>query len=182
MDTATRVELAIKVISPILTLLGILFGVYQFNKGQESLQEKELVQQNKELQQRAFELEKMQLGNEFEAIAKFKEMQAVKYKEATETISSIIYSDDYASDKFKKDLERFWQLYWVELSAVEDQQVEAAMVSLGNVIGVLEEKQFRDITQQEKDSLFSKGYAVAQAIKASSKNWEFPKKTVNKHW
>lgn len=167
MEASTRIELAAKIIAPLITIAGILVGVMQFNKGQENLQ-------RKELEQRQFELRKMQIGNQFEAIARFKEIQATKYKEATETISNIIYSDDYQSAAFKKALKRFWQLYWVELSAVEDAQVEAAMVALGNFISGLEKRNFHNITEEEKAELFNLGYDVAQAIKRSSKNWELP--------
>jgi hypothetical protein len=167
MEASTRVELAAKIITPLLTIAGILVGVMQFNKGQENLQ-------RKELEQRQFELQKMQIGNQFEAVARFKEMQASKYKEATETISNIIYSDNYQSAAFKKALKRFWQLYWVELSAVEDAQVEEAMVKLGSFIGDLEKRNFENMTEEDKEKLFRLGYSVAQAIKESSKSWELP--------
>ncbi len=167
MDNQSKVDLTIKVIAPIITVAGILIGIWQFNKGQESLQ-------TKELEQRQFELKKMQIGNQFEAIAKFKELQSIKYTEATETISNIIYTDNYQSDDFKKNLKRFWQLYWVELSAVEDGDVESAMVKLGKHIELLETKKFENVTETERDKLFSLGYSVAQSIKNSSKTWELP--------
>jgi hypothetical protein len=62
----------------------------------------------------------------------------------------------------------------VELSAVEDAQVEEAMVNLGRFITELEKKNFENITQEEKGRLFDLGYEVAQAIKKSSKSWELP--------
>jgi hypothetical protein len=167
MKYTTEIELAVKIMTPIVTIAGILFGVWQFTKGQENLQKKEL-------EQRQFELKKMQMGKEFEAIAKFKEAQSIKYKEAAETVSNIIYSDDYNSPEFKKNLKRFWQLYWVELSAVEDQTVESAMKYLGDYIEGLEKRNFKNMTEEDKEMLFRHGYAVAQAIKISSKNWELP--------
>ncbi len=63
----TQSELIIKSLTSVVTLAGILIGVYQFNKGQRKLQENEL-------KQRAFELKKIHLGNQFEAISKFKEI------------------------------------------------------------------------------------------------------------
>lgn len=168
MEASARIDLAAKLIAPLITIAGLLVGVMQFNKGQENLQQKELAQ-------RRFELKKMEIGNQFEAIVRFKEMQAAKYKEATETVSNIIYSDNYQSPAFKKTLKRFWQLYWVELSAVEDQQVETAMKVLGDYIGDLEKRNFANMTQEKKDSLYNLGYDVAQAIKESSKSWELPK-------
>jgi hypothetical protein len=167
MDTETKIELTLKIVVPIITVAGILIGVWQFNKGQMNMQ-------NKELKQRQFELKKMHIGNQFEAIAKFKELQSIKYTEASETISNIIYNENYQSDEFKKSLKRFWQLYWVELSAVEDGQVESAMVGLGKHIELLSAKEFKNVTETEKNKLYSLGYSVAQAIKKSSKTWELP--------
>lgn len=167
MEAPARIELAAKIIGPLITIVGILVGVMQFNKGQENLQ-------RKELEQRQFELKKMQLSSQFEAMAKFKELQTTKYKEATETISNIIYSDNYQSPAFRKSLKRFWQLYWVELSAVEADTVENTMKRLGDFIVELEKKNFENMTEEEKADLYHLGYEVAQAIKVSSKNWELP--------
>ena len=167
MESKLKIELAVKIIAPFIMLIGILIGVWQFNEGQRNLQQKELDQRN-------FELEKMLIGNQVEAIAKFKEIQSVKYKEATETISNIIYAENYKSNEFKENLKRFWQLYWVELSAVEDGQVESAMKSLGDLIKKLEKRNFNDITTKEKNELHRLGYSVAQAIKKSSKTWALP--------
>ncbi len=141
----------------IITFCGIIVGIWQFNQGQKDLQSRELAQR------------------EFEAIAKFKEVQIAKYKEATEIISDIISDDDYASAEFKKNLKTFWQFYWVELSAVEDQPVESAMVKLGDVITALKNKNFENVTEREKQELSNAGFEVAQAIKKSAKNWEYPK-------
>lgn len=167
MEPRSKIELFVKVLGPVLTVAGILVGVHQFNTGQKNLQKKEF-------QQRQFELQKMLIGNQFEAIAKFKELQSEKYKVATETISTLVYDDNYQSPDFKKNLKRFWQLYWVELSAVEDGQVEGAMKRLGDFIQILEERNFKDMSQEEKGDLRSLGYSVAQAIKESSKTWNLP--------
>lgn len=158
MNIETKIELAIKIISSLITAAGILIGVWQFNLAQKNMQQKELEQR------------------QFEAIAKFKDMQLVKYTEATGIISNIIHTDNYQSDEFKKNLKKFWQLYWVELSAVESAKVEAEMVKLGNYIGVLEKKNFEGVSEEEKKKLYSLGYDVAQAIKESSRNWGLPER------
>ena len=51
----------------------------------------------------------------------------------------------------KNSLKIFWQFYWVELSAVEDQPVETAMVKLGDVITALKNKNFENVTGKEKN-------------------------------
>ena len=160
-------DMWIKIITPIVTVGGILVGIWQFIKSKRNLQ-------NKELEQRKFEMEKMLLNNESNAIAKFKEFQLAKYTEASEIISRIIYTDNYETEDFKSDVKRFWQLYWVELSSVEDLQVESAMVFLGKHIKTLEEKEFSGVNEEEKKKLRNLGYDVAQAIKKSSRTWEMP--------
>ena len=160
-------DMWIKIITPIVTVGGILVGIWQFIKSQRNLQ-------NKELEQRKFEMEKMLLNNESNAIAKFKEFQLTKYSEASEIISRIIHTDNYETETFKSDLKRFWQLYWVELCSVEDLQVENAMVFLGNHIEALEEKAFSNVSEEEQEKLLNLGYDVAQAIKKSSRTWEMP--------
>jgi hypothetical protein len=163
----TIADVIIKVLPSVVMISGILIGVWQFNAGQKSLQ-------NKEIAQRQFELKKMLVGNQFEAIAKFKEIQSIKYKEATEIISNIIYAENYQSEAFKKNLKRFWQIYWVELSAIEDKGVESAMVSLGNYVQELDDKGFNKLSDEEKVKMQNLGYSVAQSIKKSSKTWELP--------
>lgn len=163
----SNIEWIIIVAGPIITVGGIVAGVWQFNKGQKNLQKNEL-------RQRKFELEKMSIGNEFEAIAKFKEIQLTKYMEAAEIVSNVVYAENYKSVEFKNNLKRFWQLYWVELSSVEDSQVESKMKDLGDQIEELENRNFENISTDERVMLKNLGYEVAQAIKKSSKNWELP--------
>lgn len=149
---------------PLLIFGGILIGVWKFNKGQENIK-------RSELRQRKLELDKISLSQKFEAISKFKEIQLTKYMEAAETVSSLVHTEEYQSAEFKKGLKRFWQLYWVELSAVEDGDVEGRMKELGDYIRTLGNRGFESITDSEKKDLQDLGYEVAQAIKVSYKNW-----------
>ena len=154
MEKSSKMENISRIIASLVAVIGILVGVWQFNKGQKNLQQKEL-------QQRKFEMEKMMMANQFQAIARFKEIQAETYKDATKTISNIIYADNYQSNEFENDLKEFWQLYWIELSAVEDQIVETAMIKLGDYIKELQKKNFQNISAFEKNELFNRGYEVA---------------------
>ncbi len=49
MNNQSKVDLIIKVIVPIITVAGILIGIWQFNTGQERLQKEELIQRQFEL-------------------------------------------------------------------------------------------------------------------------------------
>jgi hypothetical protein len=46
---------------------------------------------------------------------------------------------DYISVRYKEKLQRFWELYWVELSSVESKEVESAMVKFRNTLKELQD-------------------------------------------
>lgn len=97
----------------------------------------------------------------------FKQHQAELYKETTSIISFLTVNSDFNSIRFKEKLERFWELYWVELSSVETPEVESAMVHFGNVLKQLQDNDFKDFNNLQNE-LQNKGYEVAQAIKKGS--------------
>ena len=104
MDTEKRTELTIKIISSVITLATVVIGVWQFNAGQKEIKEREI-------QQRKFELEKMNNQAIIETLSKFKEQQNKLYIETTSVLSYLTVNNDFNSPKYKEKLERFWQLY-----------------------------------------------------------------------
>ena len=70
-------------------------------------------------------------------------------------------------------MERFWQLYWVELSAVETREVESAMVTFGRHLQELQENRFSNFKEKQQDLKIS-SYELAQAIKKSASTWTLP--------
>ena len=99
----------------------------------------------------------------------FKQQQTKLYYEAASVVSFLTVNTDFASVRYKEKLGRFWELYWVELSSVESKEVEAAMVSFGNVLQELQNNNFKNLNEYQQE-LKLKGYEVAQAIKNSSKS------------
>ncbi len=166
MDAEKKTELSVKVFTAVLTLATVIIGVWQFNKGQKEIKEREIVQRN-------FELTKMSKQASLDALAKFKEIQNQKYVEAAGVVSYLAVSEDFESAEYKARLKRFWQLYWVELSSVETAEVESAMVHFGDVLKALEESHFKNF-KESKPALNATSYAVAQAIKKSAKTWALP--------
>jgi len=99
--------------------------------------------------------------------ADLKQQQIKLYYETTSVISFLTVNSDFKSIRYKEKLERFWELYWVELSAVETKEVEQAMVIFGNILKELQDNDFTNFSELQ-DELKITGYKVAQAIKKSS--------------
>ncbi|HVE58389.1 MAG TPA: hypothetical protein VNB22_16270 [Pyrinomonadaceae bacterium] len=166
MTTKEIIELIAGIVTPLLALATVLIGIWQFNKGQRELKDREINQRN-------FELEKMNNQANLETLSKFKELQSKLYNETTSIIGYLAVSDDFKSAEYKAKLERFWQLYWVELSTVETEDVEDAMVEFGDILEELQDTKFKDF-EDKQDDLKNAAYDVAQAIKESVRTWELP--------
>lgn len=166
MEQDKKVELIIKIVSPLLTLVAVIVGIWQFNSGQRALKEREIEQRN-------FELSKMNNAATIEMGTKFKERQTGLYIETCSVISYLIVNKNFTTQQYQDKLERFWQLYWVELSAVETREVERAMVNFGNILTELQNNNFRNFQELRQDFIAT-GYKVAQAIKISARTWEPP--------
>ncbi|MCW3090749.1 MAG: hypothetical protein JWP81_1818 [Ferruginibacter sp.] len=172
MEQEKRYELLIKIITALVTLATVIIGVWQFNNGQRQVKEREI-------QQRKFEIDKMNNQASIETLTKFKEIQNKLYTEAASVISYLSIHADYTSPKYKENIDRFWQLYWVELSSVESTEVESAMIKFGGILEALETNKFSDIADQQPELKIA-GYEVAQAIKKSARTWELPEGLKNK--
>ena len=96
----------------------------------------------------------------------YKQLQTKLYSETASVVSFLAVSNDFESQLYKEKLSRFWQLYWVELSAVESDEVETRMVYFGDNINKLEENNFKNFDEIQ-DDLKTNGYLLAQAIKNS---------------
>jgi hypothetical protein len=68
---------------------------------------------------------------QFEAKKPFFEKQTALYVDAMDTVSRIASSNV----PLPADLNHFWQLYWGPLAAVEDKNVDRAMVIVGQHLG-----------------------------------------------
>jgi hypothetical protein len=166
MDSEKKIDASIRILSAVITLATVIVGVWQFNRGQREMKEREI-------EQRKFEIEKMNNQASIETLTKFKEMQNKLYTETTSVISYLTIQRDHQSSKYKEKIDRFWQLYWVELSFVETKEVEGAMVKFGRLLQELQENNFADMSAKQSQLRIA-GYEVAQAIKSSAKSWSLP--------
>lgn len=161
-----QIDIFIKVITPIIGFIAILIGVWQFTKGQSQLKEKEI-------EQRKSELQKMNEQSSLDLLAKFKEIQYKLYNETTSVLGFLTVENDFSSDEYKQKLNRFWQLYWVELSSVESAEVESSMKQFGDVLKNIQQENFSNLREKKKD-LEVAAYKVAQAIKKSARSKDLP--------
>ncbi len=104
------------IITPIIAVITVLFGIYQYTDSQQKSLEKEYQLKKIERQERAFE-EKAQL-----------------YKETRQVLSFLSTNNDFESTIFESKKNRFWELYWGDLAAVESRKIEAIMVRFGNIL------------------------------------------------
>lgn len=70
-----------------------------------------------------------------EATRPFLEKQLILYSEAARVCAQIASTSD------SKAIVRFWELYWGELALVENEEVEAAMVSFGQALHYMPENE-----------------------------------------
>jgi hypothetical protein len=94
-----------------------------------------------------------------EAVRPFLQLRQDRYLEVVRAAAVLIASAAHRQDEVDAAHKRFFELYWAELSMVEDKQVEAAMVKLGNEIdpravkGTEAQKASYDLAHALRDSL-----------------------------
>ena len=150
MDDATYKtwDLRLKIIAPILTIAGLLIGVWQFTKGQAAQLERQY--------QLSAENDRME----------FKRRVWEKQQEAYMKISSVvgrIASGNQRKEELIKDITAFDSLYWGEMIYVEDKAVEQAMIDFHVEI----QDFLNDIGTKER--LKQRAEALIQACRNSSR-------------
>ncbi|UOQ99681.1 hypothetical protein MUN81_09335 [Hymenobacter sp. 5317J-9] len=173
MDAEKRIDLIVKILTIGATLWTIAVGISEFNQNKAA-----------ELDLRKYELVKMHRQDSLETLAKyrqatietltkFKNKQSKVYDEATEVISYLTTHLNFKSEEYKAKDTKFRRLYWVELSAVETQPVEAAMVGFKLALDSLQKSKYPSQSRWQ-DSVRNRGYQVAVSIRESSKSWSVP--------
>ena len=121
------------IITPIIAVITVLFGIYQYTDSQAISLEREYQLKKLERQEQAFE-EKASL-----------------YKETRQTLSFLSTNSEFESKLFESKTNRFWELYWGDLAAVESREIETLMVRFGNYLTQLKNnpKSEREAIQKE---------------------------------
>jgi hypothetical protein len=112
-DTHRSWDIAVKIVAPIVTVTGLLLGLYQFHTQQENLQK--------------LEMQRLRKNDEIAFRRALWERQITAYTLLSNTVGAIAISTrDEAS--FKKHITEFYSLYWGHLLLVEDEDVKLAMI------------------------------------------------------
>jgi hypothetical protein len=145
-------DLAVKVVAPILTVAGIIIGVWQFSRDQSAQLERQyaLIAQNDRL--------------EFKR--KTWEKQLEVYSKIGDVVGRIAGAD-LSKDKLLREVEQFDSLYWGNMIHVEDSAVEQAMIGFHVEIADF----LRGIST--KDKLKVRGDFLIKACQESSKKGWF---------
>ena len=107
-------------------------------------------------------------GEAKEGISKFYQLQDRIYKEAVTAAAGIATADSYAGAE--ADVKKFWNLYWGEMTRVEDAQVAGAMVAFGRTLNDIKASPDRfkaKRTELEQRSL-ELGHATRDSLERSS--------------
>jgi hypothetical protein len=137
------------IITTILTLVGSAIAFF--------------VQRGHDLEQRKIQTEAV----ERESKKVFLNKQADFYFETSAVVSRIANSNIVTI--LPKDAERFWQLYWGELSMVEDLNVEHAMVLFGRSLTALQHPGTNEHCAQSRQEI---SLILAHCIRESlAKSW-----------
>jgi hypothetical protein len=109
---------------------GVVVSVLSFNATRVKEAEVRRFETQKYYDQRADQAEKQQI----EAAKPFLQLRQKRYEEAVRTSGVLANPSNHTPEELKAAEKRFWELYWSELSLVESQEVETAMVELGKSI------------------------------------------------
>ncbi|HMI77228.1 MAG TPA: hypothetical protein VK484_00460, partial [Ferruginibacter sp.] len=106
--------------------------------------------------------------------SKFKENQQKVYSETMAVIGYLANNtEDAGTPRYKDSMNRFYQLYWVELAPVESPEVDSALVFFKNDLDNLLRDNFKDIATK-KFTLQINANKVAEAISISLRDWKLP--------
>ena len=139
-----RWDILIKGIGAVAVLISIWFTYYQYNNSLKKEKQEREERAAKDAQQKEREIQAALR----ESQKPFLERQLNLYFEAASTASKLsTLGDGPPREEARK---RFWQLYWGELSLVEDKEVEAAMVRFGTALAQFENNQINKFELQKK--------------------------------
>jgi hypothetical protein len=94
----------------------------------------------------------------------FNSKQLDLYAETAQVAGRLVTADDVSSPQWKADVRRFDELYWTELSMVEDQGVKLAMVDLRPRLQAITTR--GSMSDQDRDALQQSSYRLAKALNA----------------
>jgi hypothetical protein len=137
-------DVLIKGMGAVAVLVSIWFTYYQYGNSLRKEKQDRDERAKHDMEQKEREIQSALR----ESQKPFLERQLDLYLQASGTASKLsTLENGPARDEARK---RFWQLYWGELSLVEDKEVEAAMVHFGRALTQFENHEIERSEVQEK--------------------------------
>jgi hypothetical protein len=151
-ETHRKWDIGLKVAAPIITVLGLLVGVWQYTHEQKE----QLVRQYKLIAE----------NDRLEFKRRLWEKQLETYLHISNIVGKIA-GGDQSEKEFKESINQFNTAYWGAMIYAEDAAVEKAMIEFNLEI--------QDYLNKESDKtrLKQRALAVVQACKQSSRNQWF---------
>ena len=151
-------DLLVKLLPVLAAISGGLWGLYTY------------IDHTKETHRlEQMEREKDQRNRLLEAQRPFLEKQLALYFETAQIIGQLVALEQKDDPAWAKVRQRFWALYWSELSMVESREVEQAMVQFGEKLTQVGDALNKDQTTffSARSEMNNKAYIVAHAIRSS---------------
>jgi len=102
----------------------------------------------------------------------FIDEQLARYIETAKVVGRLAATNNFKEKQWNEDILRFEQLYWTELSMVEDEQVKHGMQTFGKKLRYIDEKVY-PLSKEEQSELQNLSYSLALALKKSiEQSWK----------
>jgi hypothetical protein len=125
-----------------------------------------VAEQRKSSEDRRAEAEKQVEVRLFEARRPFIAQQLALYLETAQVAGKLVSMSDPKSSEWDKNFQRYEQLYWTELSMVEDDGVKEAMQFFAVLLRWINEHK-PPVPGKENEELKQRAYRLARALRAS---------------
>lgn len=123
----------LKAISEVTQVIAVMAGVVLSIRSFSAARIKDAAARQAEAEARTLELQKYRDQRRVESIRPFAELRQQLYLDAVRAASVLSNPYLHTSDELAAARKRFWELYWGELSLVENIPIEKAMERLGDI-------------------------------------------------
>ena len=145
-NQASRLEAISRLVQVLSVVAGVAISVFSFNQARVS-----------EANAGKIELEKRQI----EASKPFLELRQKRYMEAVEAASVLATPDVHNEEELSKARKRFLELYWGELSMVEDASVESKMVEMAWSLNLIQKEGEKP---DPKDAVYRLSHTIRDSL------------------
>jgi hypothetical protein len=173
--TTTEIVSVIKdLVTCFATIASAIWIVKTYLDHQEEAQEQRSNQEKRDNQARETQLEKDNKAREFEARKPFNDRQLAVYSDTAEVIGRLATTEDPNGPEWDENIKRFYQLFWAELSMVEDNSVKKAMMTYSSHLQeIIESAPEKRASTESFQKLEQRTYRLASTLRASiESSWD----------